>query len=558
MEGNSLFNPGFLGGNFNWWVGQIPDDSYWRENIIPYVHEEASESFGWGYRYKVRILGLHEWGEQSISSDDLPWAQVMYPVTAGGGQGSSGATSSIRQGNMVFGFFMDQGDQQIPIIMGILGNDMQPKLSYTQGDDKVTNEKAGSILTAGDAERKVPHVGNTRSDPGDSNRSAQKQESGNKTDNSNTGVHVTTVTDTKRLTDQKIKHVMLSPCNPNQSALKGIQTALDNLMNYIDGWLSTITSYVDAAAAIINSLKDMESMLERIACEIGKYLKMIMDNVMQYVLKLLNKSLAPAVAAIPSTMRSMFGDMKEIITQLILCLYNKLTAGMCDMLAGLLKSAFDLGGLEKKAKEQALNADPDDRTHPEVPMCYAEDLVSKVLAANKQEIDDANQSIIDKLDVFVSDIQEEMAGLTGAFADIQSMIGDITGGISAALGFSNISLNIFGCELSPSCAMSDYYTIGQGGSAQADSQEPSKESVAEGANDPPSGEGATPQTPNMEPTPGTPPQDLSALRAETAANEARPENQVGAQVTGSDLDEVLAEQAMGQGAQEATDSLDMY
>jgi len=254
----------------------------------------------------------------------------------------------------------------------------------------------------------------------------------------------------------------------------------------------------------------------------------------------------------------MFGDMKEIITQLILCLYNKLTAGMCDMLAGLLKSAFDLGGLEKKAKEQALNADPDDRTHPEVPMCYAEDLVSKVLAANRQEIDDANQSIIDKLDVFVSDIQEEMAGLTGAFADIQSMIGDITGGISAALGFSNISLNIFGCELSPSCAMSDYYTIGQGGSAQADSQEPSKESVAEGANDPPSGEGATPQTPNMEPTPGTPPQDLSALRAETAANEARPENQVGAQVTGSDLDEVLAEQAMGQGAQEATDSLDMY
>ena len=126
---------------------------------------------------------------------------------------------------------------------------------------------------------------------------------------------------------------MLSPCNPNQSALKGIQTALDNLMNYIDGWLSTITSYVDAAAAIINSLKDMESMLERIACEIGKYLKMIMDNVMQYVLKMLNKSLTAAVAALPATMRSMFGDVKEIITQLILCLYNKLTAGMCDMLS---------------------------------------------------------------------------------------------------------------------------------------------------------------------------------------------------------------------------------
>ena len=27
MEGSSLFNPGFLGSAFLWWVGQIADDS---------------------------------------------------------------------------------------------------------------------------------------------------------------------------------------------------------------------------------------------------------------------------------------------------------------------------------------------------------------------------------------------------------------------------------------------------------------------------------------------------------------------------------------------------
>jgi hypothetical protein len=205
----------------------------------------------------------------------------------------------------------------------------------------------------------------------------------------------------------------------------------------------------------------------------------------------------------------MFGDMKEIITQLILCLYNKLTAGMCDMIAGLLKSAFDLGGLEKKAKEQALNGDPDDRTHPAVPMCYAEDLVSKVLAANKQEIDDANQSIIDKLDVFVSDIQEEMAGLTDAFADIQSVLGNITGGISAALGFSNISLNIFGCELSPNCSTNDYYTIGRGGSSQADSEDSSFAGVAAVTQTTtPAEPGPTPKS-FATPDPPPPPQNLS-------------------------------------------------
>ena len=35
MEGGSLFNPGFLGSNFLWWVGQIADDSTWRDGVLP-------------------------------------------------------------------------------------------------------------------------------------------------------------------------------------------------------------------------------------------------------------------------------------------------------------------------------------------------------------------------------------------------------------------------------------------------------------------------------------------------------------------------------------------
>ena len=35
MEGGPLFNSGVLGSNFLWWIGQIADDSYWRDNIIP-------------------------------------------------------------------------------------------------------------------------------------------------------------------------------------------------------------------------------------------------------------------------------------------------------------------------------------------------------------------------------------------------------------------------------------------------------------------------------------------------------------------------------------------
>jgi hypothetical protein len=128
MEGGALFNSGFLGASFNWWIGQIADDATWRDNILPGKFESANQIPGWGRRYKVRIIGLHDQGETEIASDQLPWAQVMYPVTAGGGQGASGQTPNLRQGNMVFGFFLDGQEQQVPVIMGVLGNNAQTQL----------------------------------------------------------------------------------------------------------------------------------------------------------------------------------------------------------------------------------------------------------------------------------------------------------------------------------------------------------------------------------------------------------------------------------------------
>ena len=58
MEGGSLFNSGFLGASFLWWVGQIADDSVWRDNILPGKYPNKNSIPGWGRRYKVRIIGL--------------------------------------------------------------------------------------------------------------------------------------------------------------------------------------------------------------------------------------------------------------------------------------------------------------------------------------------------------------------------------------------------------------------------------------------------------------------------------------------------------------------
>ena len=89
MEGGSLFNPGFLGSSFLWFIGQVADDSTWRENQNPGKFEKVSEMPAWGYRYKVRIIGHHDQDEADVTAEQLPWAQVMSPVTAGTGHGGS-------------------------------------------------------------------------------------------------------------------------------------------------------------------------------------------------------------------------------------------------------------------------------------------------------------------------------------------------------------------------------------------------------------------------------------------------------------------------------------
>ena len=161
MEGGTLFNSGVLGADFLWWIGQIADDSTWRDNIMAGKFKEKDTIPGWGRRYKVRIMGMHDQGQEAVPEADLPWANIMYPVTAGGGQTNSWMTSNLRQGNMVFGFWMDGKDMQVPIIMGVMGSNAQTALGTKIGkpDNAVTNTQPGQLSKSGYATGEVPKTG---------------------------------------------------------------------------------------------------------------------------------------------------------------------------------------------------------------------------------------------------------------------------------------------------------------------------------------------------------------------------------------------------------------
>ena len=175
MVGGQLFNKGFIGQDFLWWIGQVADDSYWRDNVLSGKFESAESIPGWGYRYKVRIFGLHDLGEEVISSENLPWANVMYPVTAGSYLQNSGQTPMIRQGNIVFGFFLDGTARQQPVIMGCLGNNSQTEVATTIGDNRVTNTTSGkTVCVSGYSEGNQDYAGSSSPTKYDGNMKTEK------------------------------------------------------------------------------------------------------------------------------------------------------------------------------------------------------------------------------------------------------------------------------------------------------------------------------------------------------------------------------------------------
>ena len=590
-EAGALFDPGFLGGGFNWWIGQVMDDTQWRDNILPGKFEDPNSIPGWGRRYKVRIMGLHDKEEKSITDIELPWANVMYPITAGGGQTGSWATPQVRQGNFVFGFFIDGPDQQVPIIMGVLGNNAQTQLGL-----KIGTTETNYTPTSGYAEGKKPYPGSSKPTapdddlvtkkptdskeakelappaPGvkldkfgldptktlskrqlqiatdareaarnsgaspeevenaakqavadDLNTRRRLQESpaspskGSPTKENPDAPHQLSVADVKRESKIRECNVIMKP-DPEefiQSAITAIQTVINSLTEKLNSYLATISSYIDAAS---NAIESVQKLISAAACEIAKYMKIIFDKIMEFVMKQINRALANVVAALPTDMRALFADSKEIITQLILCLYGKLTSNICGQIEGALSDALNMPEAEAKARENIENGDADNiKRQPSVPTCYAEGLVSTLISSNKTLIEDANNNLLDNLGELLKDIQDQISGAGLEIPDLLGSLGDIASSIGAALSFFNFKLNIFGCELKPNVAVSDKYCMAKGGTAQPDSDSPSIEAIDEGVSNTdesiPPGE----EVPYAVPTPG----DDSSLDVDSIVAEER-------------------------------------
>ena len=126
-------NSYFMGQDgFNWFVGVVEDRA-------------DPEKAG---RVKVRCLGYHSADTQKIPMEDLPWASVMMPVTAGANSGIGFSPHFLLEGTWVVGFFRDPAKQEPVIIGAIPGKNTTETSNFTIAASSKVGGYSGSSTTS--------------------------------------------------------------------------------------------------------------------------------------------------------------------------------------------------------------------------------------------------------------------------------------------------------------------------------------------------------------------------------------------------------------------------
>lgn len=118
---------------FIWWVGIVED-------------RQDPEKLG---RVRVRCFGWHTDDKTRIPTETLPWAHPVLPV-------NNPAAYTPKEGDMVFGFFIDGENAQNPAIVGVLPGIPEKKPDYNKGFADPRKNLSGAPKKPDDANETYP------------------------------------------------------------------------------------------------------------------------------------------------------------------------------------------------------------------------------------------------------------------------------------------------------------------------------------------------------------------------------------------------------------------
>jgi len=461
---------------FQWWIGQVVNETAWIKNI-PAKKEKNNSSFeGIGERYKVRIMGYHTAEKDALPDEQLPWASVIYPTTAGGGGGNFSESAVIPQGTFVFGFFLDGDNAQQPVILGCMGyNDynevmknvpntnFKPFSGYPPGKRLPTagmraiGSSDGTSLTQGELQS-IASSNPDQTDPGivagvvevspgvyqvdrlvngaivtttETSAPAVTLNQTTPSTNDGGGPNNATVNESAdnnledKATDlakEESRHPLhkTKACEP--LPISTIQKQIRNAIQEVERLRKTVYNFSSGASNDIADLHNkIERALERASKWISASMKSVYNYVMRYVLKVVNIVAKPILSWIPLDKRTLGEEALGISTDAIVCGFKNLI----NMLLARIREFLNQTILT------AINA----------PMCFVETFVAGFMGAASGLI----SGIVGALQNSIGALADAAMGPLNLASDILSMVDNM--------------FNFLSCEFDPECSTLTEWSI---------------------------------------------------------------------------------------------------
>ena len=368
---SGLYDNGFMGGRFYWWLGQVVDSKLWRENLTD-KKTPSSEIPGWGYRYKVMIMGLHDQGASEKFKEKLYWAQVMHSVW-GGGEGGSFQTPGIKQGSFVFGWFLDGNDKQLPIIMGVLG-----KNAVTEIEKLGVQTYAGSSAYTND--------GTTFTGDSEILLEDKKVKAGEFIDGSNVERK-----DDKVINDKHTECFHVECTDPReQSEMTGIQLAIEKMTSEVEKVQKSLVDLESAITLPVMKLDtEINDILDKYTGDVTEKMGVILGKVEHFSQASLTEKALGLIALAPPSLAKKLGKEQQAAAAKLACVFNKIKGNLLGLIGNALRKSFYGDG------QRAL---PPEGFYRPNPACATEDMIADVMVETLDEIvstfNDANEGVI--------------------------------------------------------------------------------------------------------------------------------------------------------------------
>ena len=428
MLDSGLLSKNFIGRDgFIWWIGQVADAKVWKGNIPTLPQSNSASLPGFKDRVKVRILGYHTANVNLLSDEDLPWALVMLPTTAGSGSGANAVTPRFAGGEFVFGFFLDGDNGQQPVVIGLLGNSTQTSLSKTipsvgfkpfsgyasslkrTPNHSLKDSKSIETSRVVNPNQTIP-TGSAGGTPSvnipvtsPSTTDSESQESSRATADQTTNHQEAQQEDNKEFTTA-------NACKDNKKQGSGIQTAIKNLIKFMRSIRKHFDTYI---RPVTNEISKLSTQISNVTGIISGYLKDILNGVRAHILDKLNAGIKDSTESLGVKKQNEIAEEQEKAVSAISCAFNNIISG----LFGLVKN-------------------------------FITKMLDRLLSAASCLIDNMIAALLDSV---LAPIQNVLSVVFSAINSLLAASGTILLSIDAAANFISSITNFFSCEQKDKC-----------------------------------------------------------------------------------------------------------